>query len=44
MVWDDHDEDMLLAQDISVSRQFAQQWNLRAMAGEAALEDVSNSK
>ena len=41
--WGDQEEALLFAQDISVSGQFAQQWELRMLAREAASEKVANS-
>ena len=41
--WDDREEDLLFAQDTSVSGQFAQEWELRRMAHEAASKEVANS-
>ena len=42
--WDDSEDDLLFAQDTSVSGQFVQQWKLRMMAQEAALKEIANSK
>ena len=42
--WGDQDENLLLAQDSSVSEQFAQRWKLRMMAQEVALKEVANGK
>ena len=42
--WGGQDEDLLFAQDASVSGQFAQQWKRRMMAQEAARQEVANSK
>ena len=42
--WIDSDEDLLFAQDTSISGQFAQQWQLRIRAQEAALKEIANSK
>ena len=42
--WDDSDDDLLFAQDTSISGQFAQQWQLRIRAQEAALKEIANSK
>ena len=42
--WGDTDEDLLLARDTSTSSQFAQQWQLRFCAQEAALREIANSK
>ena len=42
--WDYQDDDLLFAQDASVSGQFAQQWRLRAMAQEAVLGEEASSK
>ena len=42
--WGGHDEDLLSAQKTSVSGQFAQQWELRRMAKEAALRGAANRK
>ena len=41
---DDGDEDVLFAQNASLSGKFAQQWELRAMALEAATKKVANSQ
>ena len=35
--WGDEDEDLLFAQDTSLSGQFVAQWKLRMMAQEAAI-------
>ena len=43
-VWDDMGGDMLLAQDTSLSGQFAQQWEPHMMAQEASLKGVATSK
>ena len=40
----DDGEDSLFAQDTSLSRQPAQQWKLRMMAHEPALEEVADGK
>ena len=42
--WEDKDEDLAFAQDASAPGQFVQQWRLRAMAPEAALKEIANSK
>ena len=42
--WDDTDEDLLFVQDASISGQFAQQWQLRIRAQEAALKEIARSK
>ena len=42
--WGDTKEDLLFAQDNSISGQFVQQWRLRIRAQEAALREVANSK
>ena len=42
--WRDREDDLLCAQDTSASGQFAQQWQLRMMAQEAALKKVATSK
>ena len=42
--WDDHDEDLLLAQDTSAPGQFAPHGELRMMAQEAVSQKVANSK
>ena len=42
--WGDKDEGLLFAQDTSPSGQFAQQWELRVMAREAASEGPTNGK
>ena len=42
--WGGGGEDLLSAQDTSLSRQFAQQWKLRMRAQEATLREVANSK
>ena len=42
--WDDKVDDMLFAQESSVSGQFAQQWKLRMMAQGAALKEVAGSR
>ena len=42
--WDGSDEDLLFAQDTSISGQFVQQWQLRIRAQEAALKEIANSK
>ena len=42
--WDDSEDDLLFAQDTSISGQFAQQWQLRIRAQEAALKEIANSK
>ena len=40
--WGDGDEGLLLAQDTSLSGQFVQPWEIRMMAPEAAVMEVSN--
>ena len=40
---DARDDDLMFAQDTSVAVQFAQQWNLRMKAQEAALKKDANS-
>ena len=42
--WDDSEDDLLFAQDASISGQFVQQWQLRIRAQEAALKEIANSK
>ena len=42
--WDDSDDDLLFAQDTSISGQFVHQWQLRIRAQEAALKEIANSK
>ena len=42
--WGDTDEDLLFAQDTSISGQFVQQWQLRIRAQEAALKEIADSK
>ena len=42
--WDDTDEDLLFAQDTSISGQFVHQWQLRMRAQEASLKEIANSK
>ena len=42
--WGDEDEDLLFAQDTSLSGQFVAQWKLRMLAQEAALKEIANSK
>ena len=42
--WGDKDEDLLSAQDTSLSGQFVAQWKLRVMAQEAASKEIANSK
>ena len=42
--WGDSDGDLLFAQDTSFSGQFAQQWQLRIRAQEAASKEIANSK
>ena len=39
--WGDNADDLLLAQDCSLSILFVQQWELRVMAQEAAMEEVA---
>ena len=38
--WDDSDDDLLFAQDASISGQFVHQWQLRIRAQEAALASL----
>ena len=40
----DSDDDLLFAQDTSISGQFVHQWQLRIRAQEAALKEIANSK
>ena len=40
----DTDEDLLFAQDTSISGQSARQWQLRIRAQEAALKEIANSR
>ena len=40
--WEDKDEDLMFAQDTSLSGQFAQQGKLRMMAQVAALKEIDN--
>ena len=42
--WEEKDEDLTLAQDTSLSGQFVQQWKLRMMAQEAALNEIADSR
>ena len=42
--WGDEDEDLLFAQDTSLSGQFVANWKLRMLAQEAALKEIANSK
>ena len=42
--WGDQDEDLLFAQDASVSGQLSQQRELRTALQETALKEVTNSK
>ena len=42
--WGDDDEDLLFAQDTSLSGQFVANWKLRMIAQEAALKQIANSK
>ena len=42
--WGDSEDDLLFAQDTSISGQFAQQWQLRIRAQEAAPKEIANSK
>ena len=42
--WGDSDDDLLFAQDTSISGQFVHQWQLRIRAQEAALKEIANSK
>ena len=42
--WGEEDEDLLYAQDTSLSGQFAAQWKLRMLAQKAALKEIANGK
>ena len=42
--WGDEDEDLLFAQDTSLSGQFVANWKLRMLARGATLEEIANSK
>ena len=41
---DDSEDDLLFAQDASISGQSVQQWQLRIRVQEAALKEIANSK
>ena len=43
-MWQDNDDELGCVQNAAVSSQFAQQWKLRVMAHEAALEELAASK
>ena len=42
--WEEKDEAVTLADDTSLSGQFAQHWKLRIMAQEAALKEIADGR